>query len=110
MSTTPAKKCLFCGKPVFTSHAKYCRGCSKFAFRIMNTRMSPEAIKGIREYVRKNGFICYYTGMSLEMADTHSPWYCVFDHWIPLDPRRIVITSSLINDMKSQLAEEEFWY
>jgi hypothetical protein len=109
MPSTRAKKCRICGKPVFTSHAKYCRRCSKFALRIMNTRMSPEAIKGIRDYLHKKGYFCYYTGMPLEMTDTHSPFYCVFDHWIPLDPRKIVITSSLINNMKSQLAEKEFW-
>ncbi len=110
MVPTRAKKCSICGKPVFDNHAKYCPICSKFAFRIMNTRMSPEAIKGIRDYVHRIGYFCYYTAMPLEMTDTHSPWYCVFDHWIPLDPRKIVITSSLINNMKSQLAEEEFWF
>jgi hypothetical protein len=110
MSITPAKKCLFCGIPIFGNHIKYCPDCSKFAFRIMNTRLSPEAIKGVRDYLHERGYCCYYSDMSLELTDPHKPFYCVFDHWIPGDPRKVVITSSLINNMKSQLLEEEFWY
>jgi hypothetical protein len=48
--------------------------------------------------------------MSLEIDDDTSPWYLVFDHWMPRDPRKIVITSALLNEMKSDLTEEEFWY
>jgi hypothetical protein len=70
MPLTPSKKCPFCNKAVINGRAKYCPTCSKFAFRIMNTRMSPEAIKGIREYVHETGFLDYYTKMPLEMTDT----------------------------------------
>ncbi len=64
----------------------------------------------IWNYVRKNGYVCYYTKMPLEMTDAKSPWYCVFDHWIPQDPRKLVLTTSLFNNMKSDLSEKEFWY
>jgi hypothetical protein len=70
----------------------------------------PKVVKKIWEYVKKYGYICYYTGMRLDMEDPHSPWFCVFDHWAPHDPRKIVITSALINGMKTDLAEEEFWW
>jgi len=75
MRPTHAKKCAFCNKPVANTHFKYCPRCFKFAFRIMNTRLSPEAIKGIRDYVRQEGFKDYYSKMPLEMEDTHSPFY-----------------------------------
>ena len=69
----------------------------------------PKVVKKIWEYVKKYGYVCYYTGMALDMEDPHSPWFCVFDHWAPHDPRKIVITSALINGMKTVLAEKEFW-
>ena len=50
------------------------------------------------------GFVCFYTGMTLDMKNPKNPWYCVFDHWIPGDDRRIVLTSFLINDMKTELS------
>jgi len=33
----------------------------------------------------------------------------VFDHWIPGDPHKIVLTSALVNTMKSDMLEDEFW-
>ena len=44
------------------------------------------------------------------MVDPKSPRYCVFDHWIPGDPKRIVLTTALVNDMKTEQTENEFWY
>lgn len=113
MLKTPSihnKKCCICGKPVFANHSKYCRQCSQFSYRIKVRRYPTKAVKGIWDYVRKHGYVCYYTGMPLDMNDPQSPWYCVFDHWIPRDPAKLVITSTLINLMKSDLTEEEFWY
>ena len=76
----------------------------------MRNKLFPSnAVKGIWDYIRKYGYACYYTGMLLDMDNTKSPWYCVFDHWIPGDPGKIVLTSALINDMKSDLLEDEFW-
>jgi len=31
----------------------------------------------IFKYVRKNGYVCYYTKMPLEMHDPKSPWYYI---------------------------------
>jgi len=44
------------------------------------------------------------------MHNPKSPWYAVFDHWIPNNAKKIVLTTSLLNDMKSDLSEKEFWY
>ena len=77
----------------------------------MRMRQFPAKTRNdIWEYVRKNGYICYYTKIPLDMTNPKSPWYCVFDHWIPNNDKKVVITSSLINDMKSDLSEKEFWY
>lgn len=72
-------------------------------------RFPPEAVESTWDYIRKYDYVCHYIKTPLDMDDPKSPWYCVFDHWIPGDPHRIVLTSSLINDMKSDLTEEEFW-
>ena len=104
------KKCCRCGKPVFTKRSKYCPTCSRFAFRMKARQFPPWVVKSIWAYVKKYGYVCYYTGMLLDMTDPKSSWYCVFDHWAPHDLSKIVITSALINDMKSDLSEEEFWY
>jgi len=111
MSKTPSKhkkKCIRCGKPVKTKHSRYCLRCSRFARRL---RFFPhKTAKYIWDYVRKYGYVCYYTGMLLDMDDPKSLWYCVFDHWVPHDPRKIVLTSFLLNEMKSDLSEDEFWF
>jgi len=70
----------------------------------------PWVVKQIWEYVRQYGYVCYYTGMPLVMDDPRSPFYCVFDHWAPHDPSKIVITTALLNGIKSDLAEHEFWF
>lgn len=107
------KKCIICGKPVFSKSSIYCLDCHHFEKRLHDNstrRFSSKAIKAIWVYVRRYGYVCYYTGMRLEMKDPQSPWYCVFDHWLPNNPKKIVLTSALFNAMKSDLTEKEFWY
>ncbi|MDE2009422.1 MAG: hypothetical protein KGJ09_05005 [Candidatus Omnitrophica bacterium] len=103
------KKCCRCGKPVANDRSIYCPTCSRFAFRMKVRRYPPEVVKAIWAYIKKYGYVCYYTGMLLNMTDPESPWFCVFDHWAPHDPTKIVITCALINGMKTDLAEKEFW-
>jgi len=77
----------------------------------MKMRRYPhKAVRAIWDYVRKNGYVCYYTKMPLEMKNAKSPWYCVFDHLVPRNDRKVVITTALFNDMKSDLSEKEFWF
>ena len=104
------KICAGCGQAAALKGRKFCARCARIAFRMKHDRLFRESISAIWDYVRKTGFVCYYTGMTLEMDDPKSPWYLVFDHWMPRDPRKIVITSGVLNIMKSDLTEEEFWY
>lgn len=103
------KKCCICGKPTHNQFAQYCWTCAVFAHRMKARQYPPKVVKRIWKYVKKYGYGCYYTGMALDMLDTKSPWYCVFDHWAPHNLHKIVITSSLINGMKTNLSEGEFW-
>ena len=108
ISPKPGRKCCVCSKPCLRV-SKYCPQCSKLYHRMRNKLFPPKTVKAIWDHVRRNGYVCYYTGMSLDTEDPKSPWYCVFDHWIPGDSRKVVLTSSLLNDMKSDLTEDEFW-
>jgi len=104
------KICIGCGRAPALKGRKFCVTCVRTAFRMKHSRLFREVMNEIWDYIRKCGYVCYYTGMPLNLDDPKSPWYLVFDHWMPRDPRKIVITSSLVNAMKSDLTEEEFWY
>jgi hypothetical protein len=104
------KKCEVCGKPVLSGRHRYCRRCHRFIVRMWCEGYSPAEIEEIKDYVRENGYVCKYTGTSLDMEDPHSPWYRAIDHWIPRDGRKLVLTCALVNTMKADQLEKEFWY
>ena len=55
-----------------------------------------------------NRFRCRYSGAILEQTgDPYNPWYLTADHVVPGE-EAIVISSFLINDMKSDLTGDEF--
>ncbi len=103
------KICPICGKKIFVTHYKYCTQCAHFAHRLNRKFFPKKTVEAIWNYIHQYGYVCYYTGMSLVLNDPHDPWYCVFDHWIPRNPKKVVITSYLLNDMKSDLTEKEFF-
>ena len=104
------KVCAGCARAAALKGRRFCARCARTAYRMKHDRLFRTCINEIWDYVRKYGYVCYYTGMDLDTEDPKSPWYLVFDHWMPRDPRKIVITSSLLNEMKSDLTEGEFWY
>jgi hypothetical protein len=104
------KACPVCGQAVISKMQKYCPRCAGIVHRMKHARFSPACIKAVLDYLHKYGFVCYYTGMPLVWDDTKSPWYLVFDHWMPRDPRKIVVTSAVLNAVKGDLTEKEFWY
>jgi hypothetical protein len=53
------------------------------------------------------GFLCRYTGIKLDEENDHSPRYLNFDHLIPGGPV-VVPAAAVINNMKSDLSEDEF--
>ena len=104
------KKCCKCGKPVYSNHSVYCRTCKDMAVRMSAKRLPHATKEEVWAYIRLYGYVCYYTGMALDMVNRKSPWYGVLDHWIPHHSEKVVLTSALINEMKSALTEEEFRY
>ena len=109
MRIKPVKKCCICAKPVFSIKSIYCRTHSHLSARMSDERFSPEIREDIWNYVRQHGDVCYYTGVELDVFDKSSPWFLEFDHLVPGDPRKIVITCALVNEMKGDLTVDEFW-
>jgi hypothetical protein len=54
------------------------------------------------------GFRCHYTGIRLIEDNPKDPRYLTFDHLIPREEQEIVVVAGAINDMKSDLADDEF--
>ena len=79
------KKCGLCGKRILTRYSGelYCQSCSHFMLRMKPTK---------------------------ELKDFTGPWYLTFDHTNPRESDKVVITSALVNEMKNELTEDEFWY
>ena len=102
------KKCCMCGKPVFSWRSIYCRTCSHFSARMSDARVSPKVRQDLWNYVTHHGFFCRYTGQELDVFNKSSPYFLEFDHLVPGDPRKIVITSAWINEMKGDLTFKEF--
>ena len=42
------------------------------------------------------------------MENFKSPWYYTFDHRIPADDKTVVLTCALVNEMKSDMTQDEF--
>jgi hypothetical protein len=104
------KKCVLCGRPVASPNSNHCLRCRDFTRRMNQRQIHKEAVKEIEDHVRRNGFVCQYTGHKLNMTDSKSPFYYVFDHMIPGDNRKVVLTFALLNEMKSDMTPEEFRY
>jgi hypothetical protein len=102
--------CCICGQTKASSKSAYCPNCSHIAHRMRKIRLPAKAKQAIWDYIRKYGYFCYYTGMPLDLKNNHDPWYLVFDHCNPRESNKVVITSFLVNGMKNDLTEDEFWY
>jgi hypothetical protein len=105
-----SRKCDLCGKPTFSPNSPHCRRCAHFTDCMNNRQIHKDAVKEIEDHVRRNGFVCQYTGMKLNMTNHRSPLYFSFDHMIPGDPRTVKLTFILLNEMKSDMTWEEFVY
>jgi hypothetical protein len=103
-------KCCICGRAVYSDHSIYCRRCYLFSRRMNQRGIHAIAVKAIWNFVRKYGYVCYYTGEPLIMDNPKSEWYFTFDHRIPGNDTTVVLTCALVNEMKSDMTDKEFRY
>lgn len=88
-----------------------CKPCTKLVTRV-ETRKGKTNYDARRKALREAGdgkcFRCFYTGWPLRTDDHHDPYYLTWEHRTPRDEADIVVTAAIINDMKSDLTENEF--
>jgi hypothetical protein len=98
--------CAVCGRPPFPKSI-YCATCRGFIFSRGEVLARVAALK--RAWNPKlQAFICYYTGVPLDVSDPKSPWYLVFDHLVPGQKGNIVACAFWVNAMKTFLTEAQF--
>jgi len=54
------------------------------------------------------GFRCYYSGIRLVEDNPKDPRYLTFDHRTPRQESDVVVAAAVLNDMKSDMTEDEF--
>lgn len=101
--------CAICGSPRYPL-ARYCKRCKKLIDRIDIRRKHN---KSAREHALKKSwdgeaFRCYYTGIRLVENNHRDPRYLTFDHRTPRQETDVVVVAALINDMKTDMADNEF--
>ena len=102
--------CAACGTPLHHPLATYCKRCRKLIDRV---DIRGKHDKSARERALKKAwdgqaFRCYYTGIKLVEDNHKDPRYLTFDHRIPRKESDIVVVAAAINDMKSDMADDEF--
>ncbi len=90
--------------------ARLCKRCKRFVDRV-DIRRKPNKharVDALRSAWDGDRFHCYYTGVRLEEDDSKHPRYLTFDHRTPRDENDVVVAAMCVNDMKTDLSEEEF--
>lgn len=109
------RKCKICGVDNIPSQSFYCLNCRKLVDkaskgkRRIGRKVAAQALKLARRKGKK-GFYCHYTDVEVLVDKKYegSPRYINFDHRTPGKNDDIVISTALINDMKTDMSEEEF--
>lgn len=90
--------------------AKLCKRCKRLVDRV-DPRRNPDRADRTRALRRAwdgTGFRCHYSGVRLEETNRGDPRYLTFDHRTPRDEHDVVVAAGCLNDMKSDMSEEEF--
>lgn len=108
MNTTDV--CPICGSSLHHPLATYCRRCKKLLDRV-DIRRKPDKVaraRALQDAWDGEAFRCYYSGVRLVEDNHGDPRYLTFDHRIPRQETDIVVVAAVINDMKSDMADDEF--
>jgi hypothetical protein len=77
----------------------------------VNIRRKPDKVarkQALKQAWDGEGFRCYYSGVRLIEDNSKDPRYLTFDHRTPRQESDVVITAAVLNDMKSDMTEDEF--
>jgi hypothetical protein len=104
----PVTECEICGDEPFP-RSIFCPRCRRFVFSGGHDhRPRVRALKRAWDPVLRM-FICYYTGIPLDITNPRSPWYLTFEHRTPGNEWSQVVAASWVNAVKTALSEYEFW-
>jgi len=103
------KGCVICNDKIHFL-AKYCKRCRRLIDRVdMRRKTNREArVQALKKAWNGENFRCHYSDIKLVEDNSKDPRYLTFDHRTPRNEQDIVITASIINDMKSDMDEDEF--
>lgn len=105
-----SNSCPICGKSLHHPLASYCKRCKKFIDRV-DIRRKPNKqarAQALQKAWDGEAFRCYYTGIKLVEDNPKDPRYLTFDHLTPRQESKIAIVAAAINDMKSDMSDNEF--
>ncbi len=90
--------------------ARFCKRCKKLLDRVdMREKVNKEArVRALKQAWNRGVFLCYYSQIQLAENDPKSPCYITFDHRTPRQKDDIVVAAAVLNDMKSDMDEDEF--
>jgi hypothetical protein len=105
-------KCVICGETLRHYLARYCLRCKRIMERVETRGKADTAarVKALQDsWDKESGcFRCHYSGIQLVEGNPNDPRYITFDHVTPRKEGRLVMTASLINDMKTDMSVDEF--
>lgn len=107
----PVSKCVICDAILRNSLGKYCRRCGNILERVGTHGKADEAVrvKALQTAwdAESDCFRCHYSGIRLVDDNPRDPRYITFDN-SPAREGELIITASLIYDMKVTLTIDEF--
>lgn len=109
MSLKSSNVCQVCAIAIHPQ-AYCCKRCKKLIDRV-DTRRKPDKIarlQALKQAWNGEGFHCYYSGVRLIEDNSKDPRHLTFDHRTPRQESDIVVAAAVVNDMKSDMAEDEF--
>jgi hypothetical protein len=98
--------CYVCGKKTLPRH-RYCDRC---AYHLRVERELVKRRNALKEAYDRDldAFKCHWCDVVLEERDIDDPWHLCFDHIVPLRSSRLVVSSELLNSLKTELGPKEF--
>jgi hypothetical protein len=100
-------RCPVCKKPLPEPGLKYCPRCNEIidSAKYLVALMIAALIEAYDE--KLDAFKCFHSGAVLNRNDPDDPFYLVFDHYNPGEPR-LVVSAAVMNKMKEDLLNEEW--
>ena len=104
-----SSECAICSTPRHRL-AELCKRCKWLVDRVdIRGKANKQARRrALADAWDGTSFRCYYSGIALVDDNRRDPRYLTFDHLTPRVEDRVVACAACINDMKSDLAENEF--